>query len=158
MNNLRGKATVGFIYCKSFVLAHHHHHHIRFYVCFTCRHALDGFQKIDFQANLTLARSLLTLLSERKKRKKEEKERRERKKEEKERKKRKKERRERKKRKKKEEKEERRKRRKKRKKKEEKEERRERKSCSSPPPKKFRVLKTTQLICLQYISQISFTC
>ena len=42
---------------------HHHHHHIRFYVHFTCWHALDGFQKIDFRANLSLARSLLTLLS-----------------------------------------------------------------------------------------------
>ena len=37
------------------------HHHIRFYIRFTCWHALDGFQKIDFQANLSLARSLLTL-------------------------------------------------------------------------------------------------
>ena len=27
---------------------HHHHHHIRFYIRFTCWHALDGFQKIDF--------------------------------------------------------------------------------------------------------------
>ena len=41
---------------------HHHHHHIRFYVRFTCWHSLNGFQKIDFQANLSLARSLLTLL------------------------------------------------------------------------------------------------
>ena len=36
---------------------------IRFYVRFTCWHALDGVQKIDFQANLSLAWSLLTLLS-----------------------------------------------------------------------------------------------
>ena len=35
----------------------------QFYIRFTCWHALDGFQKIDFQANLSLARSLLTLLS-----------------------------------------------------------------------------------------------
>ena len=37
---------------------HHHHHHIRFYVRFTCGHALDSFQKIDFQANLSLARKV----------------------------------------------------------------------------------------------------
>ena len=47
------------------ISCHHHnyHHHIRFYVHLTCWHALDGFQKIDFQAYLSLARSLLTLLS-----------------------------------------------------------------------------------------------
>ena len=55
-----------FVLCQVgeyFTVVIHHHHHIRFYFRFTCWHALDGFQKIDFQANLSLARSLLTLLS-----------------------------------------------------------------------------------------------
>ena len=54
------------IHCITLDAFHHHHHHhhiVRFYVRFTCWHVLDSFQKINFQANLFLARSLLTLLS-----------------------------------------------------------------------------------------------
>ena len=64
--NHRNELTLTCRHSKKFLLntvIHHHHHHIQFYIHFTCWHALDGFQKIDLQANLSLARSLLTLLS-----------------------------------------------------------------------------------------------
>ena len=58
------RANFFFTVCtRTSLYSHTRHHHIQFYVRFICWHVLNGFQKINFQANLSLARSLLTLLS-----------------------------------------------------------------------------------------------